>query len=333
MSMYPYFLILLFIINTTISKGDICINNKIINSTKQPPMKDTTKNTSDTITLFFQRDSLTIPLNLIKITSQRKDEKWLSFKLLLHATSPNYKELERLSFFHNIHENRLDPIRKGFNSTNLPVNIELKLSENALNLLPSSEDKLFEYFEELSNNHALLQEKLWKLLRVWIEIPLDASIGGGFLKSGYRTKFSAPVNRIDALKRQGAVSKAIVTALIENYIPVVFNDNSNKFEMQLQAGRDQYDVTLQPDNEEHAISMKLTLLNVPIEEPLEVVEQRIKKANQQISLGEFRIENQQLTYVHLMKVEAALINHQWVYELLMSGITLTNHHKSVLFKL
>jgi hypothetical protein len=83
---------------------------------------------------------------------------------------------------------------------------------------------------------------------------------------GYQTVFTKPQNKIDALKRQGIVSKAVVTALVENQFPVHFKEKLQGFETKLMLGGEIYTAVLKPNDKEVALTLVLLDEEEKIEE-------------------------------------------------------------------
>lgn len=263
-------------------------------------------------------------IQLEEVMIQRTNNQWNSFNMKLTMDHSTHERLEGADFFHNKPENRLDTVEEGLNP-DLNVYWEIALDSTHFHLLPPSDSNLKSYFRNLSKDDPLLQENLWKALFIWTEIALDPSIGG-VIKVGYKTKFSIPTNPIEALQRQGIVSKVIVTALIESKFPVSFDEISQSFKMNLKMENSMYRASIKPDNENIGLTVRLT-------HPTKVLPQNEVQAieltqeiNKEINLGEFSIEERQFKYTHRMLVPKELATFQWVSETLLAGVSLIHHY-------
>lgn len=267
--------------------------------------------------------------HLEEVLFEIADNNWTSLKIILKTDVETNRILEQHTFFNNKAENRLDEVEGGFN-TSLPVFMELELDADNFHLLPDTSVDLTDYFDNLPTEAELLQENKWNLLSAWQAHQLDPSIGGGILKVGYQTCFTKPQNKIDALKRKGMVSKAVVTALIENQFPVHFNDDVQSFETTLMLENKTYTAIIKPDD--NNVSLTINLLS---EQKIKASDrvfalQVVEKANKEITIGELTLnENSQFCYFHYMKVSKEMINHQWVTEMLLAGLSLIHHYQTV----
>ncbi|WP_264789334.1 hypothetical protein [Aureispira anguillae] len=257
------------------------------------------------------------------------DNQWTSFKIILKTDVETNQILEEQTFFNNNVENRLDEVEGGFN-TSLPVFMELTLDADNFHLLPETSVNLVDYFDNLSTGAGLLQENSWNLLMAWQAHQLDPSIGGGTLKVGYQTSFTKPKNKIDALKRKGIVSKAVVTALIENQFPVHFNDDTQGFETKLMLENKVYATLIKPNDD--AVALTIILLyedEVKVSDKASVL-QLVEKANEEITIGEFALNHKnQFSYFHHMRVSEEMVNAKWVTEMLLAGLSLMHHYHTV----
>jgi len=269
-------------------------------------------------------------INLEEVVFERKDNEWISFKMILKIDYETNRILEQHAFFNNQIENRLEEVEGGFN-TSLLVFMELLLDSDNFHLLPESSADFVDYFENLSASTGLLQENIWNLLIAWQEHRLDPSIGGGVLKVGYQTVFTEPKNKIDALKRQGIVSKAIVTALVENQFPVHFKEKIQGFETKLMLGGEVYTAVLKPNDKEVALTLILLDKESKIEAfNRESVIKLIEEINKEITIGEFLLtEENHLSYFHYMNVSPELVSPQWVTEMLLAGLSLIHHYHAL----
>ncbi len=266
---------------------------------------------------------------LEEVVAEVNNEHWTSFKMVLKTDVETHQILEQETFFNNKVENRLDQVEGGFNA-DLPVFMELELDTDNFHLLPKTGTNLAHYFDDLSAEAGLLQENSWNLLTAWQAHQLDPSIGGGVLKVGYQTVFTQPQNKVDALKRRGIVSKAIVTALIESQFPVHFNEEVQGFETKLMLENEIYTAFIKPNDADIAIEINI-LTDNPINDPADTaVLELIEKANQEITVGEFALNNNnQLHYFHYMKVSEEMVHPKWVTEMLLAGLSLMHHYHPV----
>lgn len=255
-----------------------------------------------------------------------EDNQWKNFKLILKTDFETNQVLEQQMFFNNKIENRLDKVEGGFNAS-LPVFMEIELGAVNMHLLPNASTDLVGYFANILPNAGLLQENVWNLLMAWQEHPLDPSIGGGVLKVGYQTVFTKPQNKIDSLKRKGIVSKAVVTALIENQFPVHFNENKHGFELKLMLEGKVYNTLIKPDDAEIALTIVLLYEDVIQDSDKVSVLELIEKANKEITIGELLLNTEnQFSYFHYMSISEDMVNHKWVTEMLLAGLSLIHHH-------
>jgi hypothetical protein len=219
-------------------------------------------------------------------------------------------------WFHDTAENRLEEVQGGFNP-DLPVMIELVARTPSL---PDAD--LSAAVERLVSSEQLLREDAWNALEVWQEHRLDASIGGGVIKVGYRTVFSAPRNEIDALKRRGLVTRTIVEALIENGLPVHFEPQSQAFELGLAVGDSEYACQLRPDDAATGLMLTVTAG----EDARTAAHDVIDEVNAEVPAGAFELADGTLRYVHEIRVDTPSVSESWVIETLRSGVSVIHHY-------
>jgi hypothetical protein len=199
-------------------------------------------------------------------------------------------ETAERGLFHDTPERRLEAFDGGFNR-DLPVLIELEpRGERPEPWPPSSTD-----------------EADWNAREVWQEHELPAALGGGAIKAGYRTVFSAPRNEIDALKRRGPVTRTVVEALIENGIPVRFEHGA--FEFGLGVGDQEYGCWIRPN--EQVVGFELTVLA------------RGASGDPDTPVGVGRLEATEdgLRYVHEIRVAPELVSEAWVIATIRAGVS------------
>ncbi len=213
-------------------------------------------------------------------------------------------------------ENRLEEVQGGFNP-DLPVLIELAPRTQSL---PDAD--LRAAVERLVSSQELLREDAWNALQVWQEHPLDPSIGGGVIKVGYRTVFSAPRNEIDALKRRGLVTRTIVEALIENGLPVRFEPQAEAFALGLAVGDSEYACQLRPDDAATGLMLTVTAGGGAREAAHAVIDE----INDELAAGAFELADGSLRYVHEIRVDEPLVSDSWVIETLRAGVSVMHHY-------
>jgi hypothetical protein len=196
------------------------------------------------------------------------------------------------------------------------VQIELALRPERADVLPDAEQDLRAWLGQLPAGDALLREDSWNALQVWQEHALDPSIGGGVMKVGYRTVFSAPRNEIDALKRRGPVTRTVVEALIENGLPVHFEGEA--FVLGLGVGDRAFRCLLRPDDA--AIALSLTVIADGI------AQDAIDEVNGELSAGAFQQAEDGVRYVLELQVDEALVTESWVIETLRAGVSVMHHY-------
>jgi hypothetical protein len=219
-------------------------------------------------------------------------------------------------WFHDTAENRLAEVEGGFNS-DLPVMIEL--ASRTPSLLDTD---LRAAVERLATSEELLREDAWNALEVWQEHRLDPSIGGGVIKVGYRTVFSAPRNEIDALKRRGLVTRTIVEALIENGLPVHFEPDSQAFVLGLAVGDSEYACRLRPDDEATGFMLTVTAGG----DARAAAQDVIDEVNAELAAGAFVLAGGTVRYVHEIRVDEPLVSESWVIETLRSGVSVMHDY-------
>ncbi|PRC93458.1 YbjN domain-containing protein [Solimicrobium silvestre] len=282
--------------------------------------------------IFFHSKSLIANFHLCELTYQQAEGKHNGISLKLRADHASYEKIETAAFFNNALENRLDIVEGGFNP-DLNVFINIDLRQEHVHLLPTDQCDLTHYFQHMSKDDPLLQENFWNATFVWTEIHLSPTIGGGVIKVGYKTRFSTPANRIDLIKRQGSVSKAITTALIENNFPVYFDDASQCFALILKMEDAHYHTTITPDNQHSAMSIQLAYtIDIPPHKETQAID-LLSDINKEIIFGEFFIEKQKLTYCHAIQVAEELISDQWVSGALLASGSVMHHYAKKLEEL
>ncbi len=216
--------------------------------------------------------------------------------------------------FHDSAETRLETLEGGFDAE-LPVLIELELRPEWRGSLPGSDQDL----ERWLAGSELLREDAWNARQVWQERPVAPGLGGGAMKVGYRTVFSAPRNEIDALKRRGPVTRTVVEAFIENGLPVRFEPEPEAFEVGLGVGDRAYVCRVRPD--EAAAGLALTVLA-----PWAATDpDAIERANRELPIGRFEAGPDGLRYVQEIRVAPALVSEAWVIQTLRAGVSVMHN--------
>jgi len=277
------------------------------------------------VPIAFHSISVIGEFQLVEVKVSRTTKEWKGLYLKLKTDHLTYQKLEEVGFFHNTQKNRLEMVEGGFNP-DFDVYFEIALHQEHHELLPAPTEDLETFFKNLEKEVPLLQEKYWKALFVWTEIELDASIGGGIIKVGYKTIFSEPSNEIDALKRLGAVSAAIVIALIESSFPVDYEKESECFLLNLRMENSNYLVFIKGDNENNGLTVRLKYPARLIPETKTQAVTLSEEINKEINLGYFSIENEHFEYTHHMIVNRDLVSHYWVTETLLAGLSLMHHY-------
>jgi hypothetical protein len=216
--------------------------------------------------------------------------------------------------FHDTPENRLETLEGGFNAE-LPVLVELELRPECRASLPSSGQDL-EHWLAASD---LLREDAWNAREVWQEHPVPEALGGGAIRVGYRTVFSAPRNEIDSLKRRGPVTRTVVEAFIENGLPVRFEEARDAFEVMLGVGEREYTCWIRPD--EANTGLVLTVLAPWADAGADELE----RANRELPAGQIEAGDEGLRYVHEIRVDPALVSQSWVIQTLRAGVSVLHH--------
>ncbi|HEX6047875.1 MAG TPA: hypothetical protein VFZ21_01355 [Gemmatimonadaceae bacterium] len=228
----------------------------------------------------------------------------------LEAVVETDVETARRGLFHDTPENRLDEFTLHFDATR-PVLIDLELRPERRAALPPAGTDLRAWVADLPAE--LLREDAWNAREVWQEQPLDDALGGGAMRIGYRTAFSPPRSEIDALKRHGLVSRTVVEALIENGLPVDFQDGA--FELQLTVGEHTYRCRLAVDDE--AIALALTVAA----DGASVSDEVLDAANDELMAGAIERTPDGLRFVSELQVDVPLVNESWVIETLRAGVS------------
>ncbi len=211
--------------------------------------------------------------------------------------------------FHDTPENRLEELEGGFNAA-MPVWIELAPRPDLVAALP---DLSRTSAEQLISDGELAREDAWNALQVWQEHPLAGTV----IKAGYRTVFSAPANDIDALKRRGRVTRTVVDALIENRLPVHFDQRAQAFRVGFTVGERTYTCHLEPDDEATALS--LTVEGPPVGDA------QVDAINRGLLSGAVEIVDGHLRYSLDVRADPSLVNESWVIETLRAGVSVTHH--------
>ena len=246
-------------------------------------------------------------------------ERWTSVEAVVETDAGTAARLADREFFHNTPENRLEEVQGGFNA-DLPVMFELVLRPERLGALPPRDEDLGAWLAAADGGAELLREDAWNARLVWQEHRLDPSIGGGVIKVGYRTAFSPPRDEIDALKRRGRVTRTVVEALIENGIPVRYEDDA--FKVGLEVGDRAYPCRLRPDD----AATSLTLTVSADAAPREGADGELEAVNRELPAGAFELADGELRYVHELRVDPALVSEGWVIETLRAGVSVMHHY-------
>jgi hypothetical protein len=129
--------------------------------------------------------------------------------------------IEAAGYFNNAVSGRVRPPVAGFDE-HKPLLFELALRQNELAAYPgyTAADYAAMLRGDQPMRTPLLVESAWNTLMVWQETLLDASIGGGVIKYGYKTRWTEPENDIERIRRRGPVSEVMIQAFIENSWPV-----------------------------------------------------------------------------------------------------------------
>ena len=273
------------------------------------------------IPVAFHSDITIGNIYLQEIAYEKTKNRWDSFIMKLRVSNSTYMELEKAEFFHNEPQNRLTTVEGGVNP-NLDVYMEIILEKHYLHHLPPIDTNLNTYFNGVSKHSELFKEIFWDVRFVWTEIRLGAAIGGGVIKVGYKTIFSPPEDPVDLLKRRGVVSAAIVTALIENNIPVFYNNITNCFEFDLRVDHLAFKISIEPNEELVGFSLKIVYSDIRIPMIKESLTELMKNVNEEIYLGELSLQNEHLIYLHTICIPKELVSHQWATETLLAGVGL-----------
>lgn len=141
--------------------------------------------------------------------------------LTLQLEGESALAVEAAGYFNNAVSGRVRPPATGFDR-HKPLFFELALRQNELDAY--SGYTAADYAAILRGDQPmltpLLVESVWNTLMVWQETQLDASIGGGVIKYGYKTHWTHPENDIERIRRRGPVSEVMIQAFIENSWPV-----------------------------------------------------------------------------------------------------------------
>jgi hypothetical protein len=251
-----------------------------------------------------------VEVRLASVRGER-DGRWRSLTAIVETDVATAAR----GYFHDTPENRLEEVQGGFN-TGLPVLIELALRDERLAALPPADEDLRTWLGSTAAGE-LWREDAWNAVQVWQEHPLDPSIGGGAIKVGYRTVFSAPRNEIDRLKRRGPVSRTVVEALIESGIPVRFADDA--FEFGLGVGESAYQCRLRADDAATALSLSLSVQG-------DAAPGAIADVNRELPAGAFAPGEGELRYVSEIRADPALVSPGWVIETLRAAVSIMHHY-------
>ena len=271
-------------------------------------------------------DSLTLLLKEIIVTEEEP------LTILLQVAVPTYEQLEQQQVFHNTPEKRIEDMPMPFENGK-PVYLKLQWRAEYLHLLPSEDTNWVDYFKNAASTDLLLQEKHWNLLSAMQHQQLPASFGGGILSSGYNTIFTKPTSPIDALRRKGPVTDAIVQGLIESYFPVNYKEEQQGFILTLKAGGEEYKVLLKAQEEQVGL-----WLEVKPSEPLSVqqiqqAQQDLELMNERNTLGNYHLEGQYLVYEQQMNVSPKLVHYSWVQESIKTAISLVHQQYKTLLRI
>lgn len=297
-----------------------------------PPMDVAKIRMNDTIALHepivfdAPLDDLTLLLKEIIIADKAP------LKILLEVAVPTYEKLEEQQAFHNTVENRLDDMPTPFGKDQ-SVYLTLEWRMEYLDSLPSINTgtawKMA--FEQASSTDPLLQEKYWNLLSAMQHHQLSESIGGGIIRSGYRTKFTKPLNKNDALRRKGPVTAAIVQGLIESYFPVDYQEEQEGFILELKAGGVVYDVLVKAQEEQTGLWIQIQPQELLNAKQMEQFQQELEAINAQNLLGNFHLDGESLVYEQQRNVPEETIHYKWVQESLLTAVSLVHQQYQHLF--
>ena len=211
--------------------------------------------------------------------------------------------------------------------------VQLELAPSQVNLLvPLASDDVVGLADLLSHSPDLAQAASWHLLQAWQEHPLDPSIGGGVIKTGYRTVWSAPTNRIDQLKRMGPVSKTVVEALIENMWPVNFSIERQAFELSLSVGAEEYHCWIQADDVEIALTIEVGLSPVVTPPAQAALENLLSRINTDNPTGAFELTDQQIWYRYRLQVSPELLNQSFVLDSVQTALTIVYSNQPTILR-
>lgn len=262
-------------------------------------------------------DSLTLLLKEIIVTEDAP------LKLLLEVSITTYKKLEQQRAFHNAPKDRLDNMEIPFEAGK-PIYLMLQWRADKQDLFPSAATNWKTYFENAPSTDPLLQEKHWNLLSAMQHEPVPESLGGGFSRRGYRTKFTQPLNKNDELRRKGPVTTAIVQALIESYFSIDFQEDQQAFVLELKAGEQGYKVQIKAQEETTGLWLQIQPVTPLTTAQRQQATAQLDTINALQTLGEFQVEGEQLVYEQQMSIPAEAVHYKWVQESLLTAVSLVH---------
>ncbi|MFK7798266.1 MAG: leucine-rich repeat domain-containing protein [Aureispira sp.] len=268
-------------------------------------------------------DSLTLLLKEIIVTEEAP------LTILLEVAVPTYEQLEQQQVFHNTPEKRIDDMPMPFEKGK-PVHLKLQWRAEYLHLLPSDQTNWVDYFKNAASTDLLLQEKHWNLLSAMQHQQLPESLGGGILRSGYRTLFTKPTSPTDALRRKGPVTDAIVQGLIESYFPVHYKEEQQGFVLTLKAGGEEYKVLIKAQEEQVGLWLEVKPSQPLTSQQTQQAQQDLELMNEHNTLGKYHLEGQYLVYEQQMNVPLETVHYSWVQESIKTAISLVHQQYKTL---
>lgn len=200
-------------------------------------------------------------LHLLRLVAQINDGNWSAVSVVLECDPVIAARGEELSWFHNRLESRLDWQNRPF-LEDLPVRMEIALRPEYYPRLPYPSSDAVQHLTDLfviepPPSPELFDDAAWNAIQLWQEYPVDPSIGGGTMRVGYRTAFSAFTDEVDRLRRRGPVSRIIVDALIESGIPISWIEEDSVFTVTLYAEDRGYLCRIRPNESSYGITVSV----------------------------------------------------------------------------